>query len=159
RYIDYFTLPRSKGGVKADPGDVVLSGIIAPPEQGVSSILANISASASTTPYMPCSPASATCSAVLQHSCARASDPTFVADPAVRPAQAVRAAKNSQVTSVCDETYTAALQALGALISSDLGPGCIPAPFSNPGKPDCSVAEVSPDGLTKTAIPQCDTHH
>jgi hypothetical protein len=159
KYIQYYTRPKSKGGVKDDPTDVILFGIVAPPEEGVSSILANISATASTTPYQGCSPASATCSAVLQHSCTRPSDSTIVGDPAVRIAQVIRAAKNNQITSVCDDSYTNALQALGQLIVSNIGPGCITSPFPDPSMPDCSVTEVSADGLTTTVVPQCDANH
>ena len=152
KYINFFTKPASQGGVKVDPNDVILVSISAPQDPvGVS--ITN----------MNC-PAPATSCPILNHSCVAASNNAFFGDPAVRINTVIRSAKHSNVTSICDTDYTSAINALGQLIISQIGVGCLNAPVANRTDaagnlvPDCSVEDVTsnPDGTTTiTEIPSC----
>ena len=148
-YINFFTKPAAQGGVKVDPNDVILVGISAPSDPvGV-------------TVTMPCSgqPTVASCS-TLNHSCIAASNPLFFGDPAVRLNTVIKSAKNSNLTSICDTDYTAAIQTLGNLIISQIGVGCLSSPIANraDGNPDCVVTDVTAnaDGSqTSVEVPSC----
>jgi hypothetical protein len=154
--------------VKVDPGDVILVGIDGP-ETPFSMVL--IDPTLGNTPYHPC-PApmlSQTCIEALQHSCENGPQPGFFADPAVRlnaVINAVSATGHSQITSICGTdltqppNYQSAMQQLGQLISSQIGPGCLNSPVASraDGTPDCVVEDVTanPSGTTSTVeIPSC----
>ena len=84
----------------------------------------------------------------------------FFGDPAVRLSTVVASAKHNNLTSICDTDYTAAIQALGDLIISQIGAGCLNSPIANRanGNPDCVVEDVTalPDGTTMTSeLPSC----
>ncbi len=148
-YINFFTKPAAQGGVKADPNDVILVGISAPSDPvGV-------------TVTMPCmgQPTVGSCP-TLNHSCIAASNPAFFGDPAVRLNKVITASKNSNLTSICDTDYTAAINSLGNLIISKIGVGCLNSPIANraDGTPDCVVNDVTlnPDGSSTTKeVPSC----
>ncbi|HEY2749150.1 MAG TPA: hypothetical protein VGL86_31240 [Polyangia bacterium] len=149
-YINFFTKPAAQGGVKADPDDVILAAISAPSDPVGVMVT------------MPCQGQSTVASCpTLNHSCAAASDPMhFFGDPAVRLNEVVNSAKNHNLTSICDTDYTAAINALGNLIISKLGVGCLNSPIANraDGTPDCVVSDVTlnPDGTTTTKeVPSC----
>jgi hypothetical protein len=149
RYIDFFTKPASQGGLKADPSMVYVTSISAP-ETPFSTLLANISATAPTTPYQSCATSSATCTTVLQHSCTRPSDSTITGDPAVR-LRAVVAATGGTNGNACDDSYSASLGALASVLT---GPGgCFPSAPTSP--PSCTVADVSTMDGSSTPLPQC----
>jgi hypothetical protein len=148
--INFYTKPAAQGGVKVDPNDVILVAITAPKDPvGV-------------TITMPCADQVNTPSCpILNHSCVAASDPThFFGDPAVRLSTVVSSAAHNNLTSICDTDYTAAINALGDLIVSAIGAGCLNSPIANraDGTPDCVVTDVTanPDGSTTTKeVPSC----
>ncbi|MCU1280710.1 MAG: hypothetical protein JWM53_4256 [bacterium] len=134
RYLDFFNKPAAQGGVKVDPGDVILVGLTGPSD-----------------------PVGVTVDAmqpVLNHSCLLPTDARFFGDPAVRLRSVIGAAKHNNKTSICDTDFTAAINALGDLIGSALGAGCLSSPIANraDGTPDCVVTDVTanPDGSTTT---------
>ena len=159
RYINFFTLPAAQGGVKVDPQDVILVGIDGP-ESPVSTILED--PSMGNTPYHACpSPMlSQNCIEALQHSCENIVQPGFFADPGVRLNAVINSVANHKITSICGENlnqtpdFTNAMQQLGQLISSQIGPGCLNSPVANrpDGTPDCVVNDVTanPDGTSST---------
>jgi hypothetical protein len=161
RYIDFFTKPASQGGVKVDPTQVVLAGIVAPATP-VQSLAANPSPSPPG-PYASCSgPIDGMhCAVVVQHSCIAPANTQFFGDPAVRITQVISAVppSNQQLTSICDTSYQSAMQHMGSLIVSRFGPpGCLPSPPADPNAPNCAVEDVTinSDGTTTTtAIPAC----
>jgi hypothetical protein len=152
-YINFFTKPAAQGGVKIDPNDVILVAIDAASDPVGVQIT------------MPCADQVNTPSCpILNHSCVAAAAPmTFFGDPAVRINQVVNAARHNNLTSICDTDYTAAMTALGQLIVSQIGAGCLNAPIANRTVngmqvPDCVVEDVTalPDGSTQTKeIPSC----
>jgi len=148
-YINFFTKPAAQGGVKVDPNDVILVAITAPKDPVGVSIT------------MPCADQVNTPSCpILNHSCIAATNNQFFGDPAVRLSAVVGAARHNNLTSICDTDYTAAIQALGDLIISQIGAGCLNSPIASrpDGTPDCVVEDVTalPDGTTQTKeIPSC----
>ncbi len=148
-YINYFTKPAAQGGVKVDPNDVILVAITAPKDPVGVSIT------------MPCADQVNTPSCpILNHSCVAATNNMFFGDPAVRLSTVVSSARHSNLTSICDTDYTAAINALGDLIISQIGAGCLNAPIASraDGTPDCVVEDVTalPDGSTQTTeLPSC----
>ncbi len=91
KYLAFFTQPKSKGGVKLDPRDVVLAAIDAP-----SAPFGTVPAS---TPEV-CGQGVSSC-AVLGPSCANPTDASFFADPAVRINALVGSAARSTIGSAC----------------------------------------------------------
>ena len=118
KYVDYFTLPSSMGGVKADPRDVILAGIT-PPAAPFEIIAANSNPNPPG-PYVTCPPPydGIHCAIVVQHSCIAPSNTQFFGDPAVRIRQVIDSTFSPQETSTCDTSYQAAMQSLGQLIVS-----------------------------------------
>ena len=106
RYIDFFARP---GGVKADPSDVILASINAPPTP-VGTLLTMPCADQVNTPVCP----------ILNHSCVDAANPMFFGDPAVRISAVVDAALTAQRTSMCQSDYSSAVDALAQSISARL---------------------------------------
>jgi hypothetical protein len=149
KYIDFFTKPAAQGGVKVDVNDVILVGITAPADPVGVSIT------------MPCADQVNTPSCpILNHSCIAATNMLFFGDPAVRINTVVQSAKHNHLTSICDTDYTSAINALGDLIVSAIGAGCLNSPIANraDGTPDCVVTDVTanPDGSTSTVeVPSC----
>jgi hypothetical protein len=105
KYIDFFT---TGGGVKADPRDVILAAIAAPPAP-VATRLTTASCGANVTQC-----------AYLDQSCVSATDPQLFGDPAVRLSAVVNAAPNSQLTSMCDGDDRPPLQTLAQMIAARL---------------------------------------
>jgi hypothetical protein len=142
RYIDFFTRP---GGLKPNPNDILLVGIV-PPAEPYQVILSNPGTPGGH-PYIPCGQlneqANPPCVPVIQHSCQNNAQPVFFGDPAVRLHQVISAAANHRVSSICDADYSGAMQDLGRLIVTQIGLGCIPAPLPDPSAPECTVAEVT----------------
>ena len=91
RYIDFFARP---GGVKADPSDVILAAIYAPPTPvGV-------------TITMPCADQTNTAACpILNQSCVNPTNSHFFGDPGVRIAAVVGAATTGVSWSLCDDDY------------------------------------------------------
>jgi hypothetical protein len=147
-YVNFFTKPAIQGGVKPNPNDVILVGITAPAQP--------VGVHITTT---QCGGGIASCPQ-LDHSCVAPTDPNFFGDPAVRINAVVGAAHNNNLTSICDTDYTSAINALGDLIISQIGAGCINSPIANraDGTPDCVVTDVTtnPDGSTTSKeVPSC----
>jgi hypothetical protein len=160
RYVNFFTQPASNGGVRIDPGDVILAAIAGPP-----SPFQVIVGNPGTNPYQQCAAGQAVdgtkCAVLLQHSCFAPppNDTTFFGDPGVRLSSVVNSAKHNQYTSICDTDYSSAITALGNLIVSQIGAGCLSSPVSNPDDPDCVVEDVTIDPMTGlesiAEIPSC----
>jgi hypothetical protein len=111
RYLNFFTMPTSAGGVRDGAGNLVLAAIDAP-SAPVQSIVANPMT------FAPCA-AGATidgqkCAVLLQHSCNASS--SFFGDPAVRINQLVNASAGSLVSSICDMDYTSAMSSVAQQI-------------------------------------------
>lgn len=106
RYIDFFTKPN---GVKADPSDVILASIVAPPTP------------VNVTITMPCwdQSSQASCS-MLKASCVAPTNSAFFGDPGVRMAAVVDAAYTSSRTSLCDTDYSGAMADLAQKIIARL---------------------------------------
>jgi hypothetical protein len=149
KYIDFFTKPAALGGVKVDPNDVILVGITAPQDPVGVQIT------------MPCADQVNTASCpILNHSCVAATNAQFFGDPAVRINSVIGTAKHNNLTSICDTDYTSAIQALGDLIISQIGAGCLNSPIANraDGTPDCVVEDVTAQAngtTTTTEVPSC----
>jgi hypothetical protein len=164
RYVDLFTQVPQKGGVKANPLDVVLIGIDAP-EEPFEVILSN-PGTAPGSPFEPCygfdEESSPPCVPVLQHSCVLNENSAVFGDPAVRINTVIRAAKKNAISSICQSSYGDALGTAAREVVSSLGGGCVPAllPLDDGGatRPDCTVEDViqNPDGSsTLQSVPQC----
>jgi hypothetical protein len=149
KYIDFFSKPAAQGGVKVNPDDVILVGITAASDP-VGVMITAPCADQVNTAMCP----------ILNHSCISPTNSKFFGDPAVRLNSVVASAKHNNLTSICDTDYTAAIQALGNLIISQIGAGCLNSPIANraDGTPDCVVEDVTanPDGSQTTKeIPSC----
>lgn len=153
RYIDLFTKPRSQGGVKEVPArDVLLVGIDPIPEGGnglenqIEVLLSNPGTSIGE-PYVPCSAydseSSPACVPVLQHSCQNELQPQFFGDPAIRLNAVINAAPMHNITSICANDYTSALQGLGQRVANQIGSNCVTTALANPSNPDCKVEDVT----------------
>jgi hypothetical protein len=106
RYIDFFARP---GGVKADPSDVILVSISAPP----------LPVSVSTT--MPCADQVNTPSCpILNHSCVSTSNAQYFGDPALRLRTVVDAAYTSAAWSICDADFGPTMDDLAQKIRARL---------------------------------------
>jgi hypothetical protein len=166
RYINFFTRPAAQGGVKANPNDVILVAIDAPPAP-FSTLLATSTSGNGAAPsptFVPCSAISPTCQVRLQHSCQNMSNPAFFGDPPLRLDAVVNAAKFHQIANICGDDptqtpdYTNALQNLGGLIIVNIGNGCIPSKVPDVSNVECAVVEVTPqaDGTNvQSAVPAC----
>jgi hypothetical protein len=141
RYIDFFTKPRAEGGIKDDPGMVVL-GSISAPASPVQSMLANPSPTPPG-PYQSCpGPADGMkCAVVLQHSCVTPMNTQFFGDPAVRLRQVVDAVAHTQETTMCQTSYQTAMDNLGSLITSAQPLDCLPSAPLDPAAPDCTATK------------------
>jgi hypothetical protein len=106
RYIDFFARP---GGIKADPSDVILMSIAAPPSPF------------GWTETMPCSstPNVASC-AFPNPSCAAPSNPSANGIAAVRLAAVLGAGVTAQQSSICETDYSPAMAELAQKISARL---------------------------------------
>jgi len=144
KYVHFFTDPMSAGGLKADPSDVILAAITAPKDP-----VATVSASGN----QLCGSGVSTCTNVA-HSCVAPDDAAFFGDPSQRLSYVVEKASSHQLTSICDEDYTAALQGVGAQIRTHLSPSCLKAPIADVLHPDCTVEDVTAGGVP-TSIPFC----
>jgi hypothetical protein len=126
-YDALFTAPRSAGGIKDDPADLVVAGLYAPP-----------------TPfYTIASDDSAGCGGassctILGHSCSSASDASLFGDPAVR-LDAIVGVTGGLWHSICDGSYDAFASDLQNRIGAALGDACVPGALADPMKPDCLV--------------------
>ena len=84
-------------------------------------------------------------------------------EPAVRIAQFVSAFPNYVLASVCDASYTSALQFLARDLLPLQVPACVPADIQSKtdaagnSYPDCVVTEhlTTPDGVQEIALPAC----
>ncbi len=147
-YIDFFTKPAAQGGVKVDPGDVVLVGIDGPRDPVGVSIAS------------PCADASAASCATLQHSCIAPDDLQRFGDPAVRLDLVVSSARHFELSSICDADDEQPLRALVSTVTARASRDCLNAPVAAraDGTPDCVAVDVTanPDGSTTTrAVPSC----
>jgi len=150
KYINLFSAPSGAGGLKVDPNDVILVGLTGSSSVGAASKLVSTSGGS-------CSAPSATCEAVLQPGCVAPNNPQFTGTPAVRLNQVIEAGRQRQLASICDSSYSSAMQGLGQLIAGKVGLGCLRMPV-DPSAPDCTVADVTAnaDGSTTTTpIPRC----
>ena len=106
RYIDFFD---RAGGVKADPSDVILASISAPPLP----IDVQIT--------MPCADQVNTPSCpILDHSCVATTNGQFFGDPALRIRAVVDAAQTSVPFSMCETDYSEEMDAIANAITARL---------------------------------------
>ena len=161
RYIDFFTLPRARGGIKADPSDVILYAIDGP-ESPFEVVLSNPGTPAGY-PFILCAmvneASNPPCVPVLQHSCMNPLNNNLYGDPAIRLNTVVKAAVNHKIWSICDEDYRGAMRQLGNLAAQAMqGGGCLPAELAvASAEIDCRVNDVleDVDHETATDIPRC----
>jgi len=126
RYIDLFTRPKSEGGLKRDPDDVMLFAIAGDPPATLSTRLVSQPQAA----------------IVLEPACQSADDPQVFADPAVRLTTVVRAAKSHAVHSICQTDYAPIFQALtNQLATRTEAVRCLPYAVDNLKK--CEASESS----------------
>jgi len=147
KYINFFKLPRSQGGVKADPRDVILATISGPTKPFFTEVGSGTTI---------CGSGATTCT-TLGHSCTLqgAGPPPFVGDPATRLEAVVTSVLHHQITSICAQDYKSALESVSDLISVALLPTCLDAPIANLKHPDCVVEDVDLT-LKHTSIAACD---
>ncbi len=144
RYINFFKSPKSDGGVKENPDDVILVSISAPVNNQSIDIEPQLCDDQN--------PGQGNCQ-TLVHSCV-SPDKVFTGDPAVRLSAVVNALNNkcdSVERSICDiDSYNDALIRLASAIKSGISPGCLNAPVKyrseNPAQPDCTVEETTVKG-------------
>lgn len=103
KYINFFAQPASKGGVKSDPRDVVVSLIAAPPSPF--SVGVGIGSDV-------CGTGASSC-AILDHSCASSTDSSFFGDPGVRLDAVVQQIADHATQSMCDADYTTIVTTIG----------------------------------------------
>jgi hypothetical protein len=158
RYVGLFTLPADLGGVKANPDDLFVAAITAPPTP-VQVILSN-PGTAGGTPYFTCGQLNETsnppCVPVVQHSCQNTAEPVFFGDPSVRLTSVVEQVKNHSLSSICDDDYSGAMQAFSFLLASKIG-GCLPWTLDL-AQPDCDVNDfvgTVDNSPTATPVARC----
>jgi hypothetical protein len=163
RYTSFLTQPKSLGGIKDSPWQVSLIEI-----SGPLSPFATILATAGTgqggqlnPSYVPCGAVDgATCIVALQHACQNVADPAFFADPPVRLDAVVQSAPLHQTISICGDDlsqepdYTAGMNQMGSLMSSQLTGGCLYQAVVNPSSPTCTVT-ITPDTGKPTTLGAC----
>jgi hypothetical protein len=148
KYINFFTEPSSKGGVKADPRDVLIATLAAPPTPigTVESYGAE-----------QCGVDQSQCTTIA-HSCVAADNANFFGDPAVRLSLVASKAMTHRAASICDN-LTMALTGIGDSIEQTVQPRCITSPLlGGAAHPDCLVADNTDDGhgtITSRALPFC----
>jgi hypothetical protein len=148
KYINFFTQPTSKGGVKASPNSVVLSSISGPPSP-IGTVWQ--------TDASICGAGVAGCT-TMAHACVAPTDTSFFGDPAVRIAAVVNQARHRAQTSICETDYKASVEGLGQLVNAALQPACMTRPLTDLVEPNCVVEDETawPDGrITRTPIPRC----
>lgn len=159
RYIDFFTLPARKGGVKANPDDVILYALDAP-DDTFQVILSNPGSSENQQCPQLNESSNPPCVPVLRHSCKNPDVPGLFGDPAVRLNTVVRAVAQHRIWSICDGDYADALQHFATAVTQQLGAACLPSAFAlaDPVATDCTAADVQADidQQLETPIPRCD---
>ena len=124
RYVDFFSLARTDGGVKVDPRDVLLAAIDAPEAPFRVILTQSPSVPGQTQPQ--CGPeneqSNPVCVPQLAYSCSNAQQPVFFGSPAVRLNAVVGSAANHVVSSVCDGDFTAGLKAIADAIAAGMSP-------------------------------------
>ena len=158
KYVTFFTQSNTAGGVKADPRDVILAAITAPADP-VGSFTAMGGGNCGTliggAPVTSCTN--------ISHSCTLPGKETiFFGDPAHRLRYVVGKAQNNAITSICDSSYAAALDAIGKKIVNALQPSCLASPLKQVTingslRPDCVVQDVTNTGgvITRNIMPYC----
>ena len=145
RYIDFFTKPKSSGGLKDDPSIVFLAGIAGPVINNVMEV--DVSS--------PCvdNMAIASCPFVVP-SCNSAIDPRNESGtPAVRISAVVNSAINHASESICDTDYSPSVDSLFEQINASLNAGCLSSPIDYVnGFALCSVIDMSD---TDSLLPAC----
>ena len=148
RYIDLFRKPKSQGGVKASPGDVLVFDISATADW-VQTVATNPAGEACDPPY------GVSCSVKVAPTCALPSDSRFAADPAVRLRQVVRTVGTGGSSSVCDDSYDGTMETIAKSTLHHMVDACLTLPLADPSDPQCTVKEYG----TETLIPRCDKSH
>ena len=161
RYIELFTLPRARGGLKDNPDDVVLIGIDAPaiPFQ----VIVSNPGTPAGSPYIVCDQLNESsnppCVPVLQHSCVNENNRSFYGDPAVRLNAVISAVTNHAIASICADDYSPPLAYAGKFLLGAIGPGCIgdllPRAPDDTLVTDC-VVELTEEGGEPGRIGECD---
>jgi hypothetical protein len=173
RYIDFFTLPRAMGGIKDRPADDVLLVGIDPVSEGIGGsggvspieVLLSDPATPLGQPYVPCNAfdpdASPACVPVVQHACQNSTNPEFFGDPAVRLNAVINAVPLHNITSICADDYTPALQGISQRVATQLATGCLTSALAAPSNPDCTVEDVTEsEGQAPQVVPlaRCDAN-
>jgi hypothetical protein len=128
-YVDLLGRPRDHGGIKADPADVVLAGLYAPPTPFIVGQASGAE---------QCGAGASSCAA-LQPSCLSPTDETHHGDPAVRLDTLVTMLGGVS-RSICDDSYAPFIADLRARLEAATGGNaCIPGALADPRAPDCAV--------------------
>jgi hypothetical protein len=148
KYFNFFGKGAALGGVKVNPDDVIVVGVTAASEP------LNVQVTT------PCADSNAPSCPVIVHGCTQPGNNLIYGDNGIRLNSVVNSARHKSLTSICDTDYNAAINALGDLIISQIGAGCLNAPvvYKPDGTPDCVVEDVTtnPDGSeTIKEIPYC----
>ncbi|HEY2746701.1 MAG TPA: hypothetical protein VGL86_18860 [Polyangia bacterium] len=116
------------GGVKADPADVLLVSIAAPPTPFTVDVTS------------PCSGQATVASCpVLEHSCVSADDPQIFGDPAVRLSAVMSSTVNSVSASICDDD-DALLGSVADAMEARMRAGCLPGAVVDLTDTGCTVS-------------------
>ncbi len=154
RYLELFTRPRSQGGLKDDPRDLVLWDLSAPTAPFETAVV-QLENSGQSCP----SAQTPGCGVILLPSCQAATDPTRFGDPAVRLRQVVDAASTGRSHSLCADTYAPAIDDLSNQALRKLAGGCIELPLADAADPRCEVSDVTrSQGGSDSVLPiaRCD---
>lgn len=157
RYIDLFTKPKSEGGLKAYPDDVIVAAILGDPPETLSTRLGNPQQQGPDGNGLACDPPlGQSCAVLVDHACVNPVDKRFFASPAVRLAAVVRATSNHAVHSICETDDAPVMTDLVARIATRTeGVRCLPYAVDNLKK--CEATEASrATGKTVRALAACD---
>jgi len=108
KYIQFFSQPESKGGVKADPRDVVFALIAAPPTPVVVGTGVGPDICGSGTSSCP----------IIGHSCSSPVDSAFFGDPGVRVDAVMQQIPDHTNASICDSDDALFVTAIGDRIKA-----------------------------------------
>jgi hypothetical protein len=154
RYIALFTAPAAQGGVKADPRDVILVGVMPPtaPFQVIDVAVGSgngLGAYPNPAAYQPCPPGTpagdSSCLVRLQHSCQNHVAPGFFGDPPLRLERVIDSAAVHAVSNICGDdldatpSFAGLMQNMGGVMTTGLDGACLGGLLPDAAHPSCNV--------------------
>ena len=154
RYVALFTQPRTQGGVKDDPRDVMLVGVMPPTtpftvEQIAVGTGNGVGAYPNPAAYQPCpagTPSTAPeCMIRLQHACQNHVAPGFFGDPPIRLASVIDKVALHSVSNICGDdpdvapSFGGMMQGIGRVMATDIDGGCLGHALADAAHPACTV--------------------